>query len=451
MRQRRWLELLADYDCEIRYHPGKANVVADALSQKERIKPLRVRSLVMTIHPKLPSQILKAQTEALKEENIKAENLQGMDKAFKIRPDGTRLQLRPELFTTLRVKAEMSEAIRLTGTTRDSMKRMGKITCFAWSEVGDVQLIRPEIIHETTEKIVQIRQHLQAARDRQRSYANKRRKPYIISILIVLCKKYHLRKVSSDSENEEAVTPGAAGYGGAQNRVGNANPGQARHIKCYNCNADDCDAFDSDVDEAPTAQTMFMANLSSVDPVYDEASPSYDSDILSEDLIKMKAKALKEQTTASRPLKALTMNNREVHLDYLKHLKESVETLREIVEEAKVERPLDSSLAFACLYTKHSQELKKQVILRTNVKHQIVTHKCVEQLNIQKTNVHMTPSTGVNSCTDASGSQPRSNTKKNRILPAKSVNKKQVEEHPRYRIQAKDTKKDTTVQSQACH
>ncbi|GJS79239.1 hypothetical protein Tco_0729120 [Tanacetum coccineum] len=44
----------------------------------------------MTIHPKLPSQILKAQTEALKEENIKAENLRGMDKAFEIRPDGTR-------------------------------------------------------------------------------------------------------------------------------------------------------------------------------------------------------------------------------------------------------------------------------------------------------------------------------------------------------------------------
>ncbi|GJS44231.1 putative reverse transcriptase domain-containing protein [Tanacetum coccineum] len=89
MRQRRWLELLADYDCEIRYHPGKANVVADALSRKERIKPLRVRSLVMTIHPNLPSQILKAQTEALKEENFKAKNLRGMDKSFKIRPNGT--------------------------------------------------------------------------------------------------------------------------------------------------------------------------------------------------------------------------------------------------------------------------------------------------------------------------------------------------------------------------
>nr|GEW47005.1 putative reverse transcriptase domain-containing protein [Tanacetum cinerariifolium] len=79
-----------DYDCEIRYHPRKANVVADALSQKERIKPLRVRSLVLTIHLKLPSQILKAQNEALKEENIKAKNLRGMDKAFEIRPDGTR-------------------------------------------------------------------------------------------------------------------------------------------------------------------------------------------------------------------------------------------------------------------------------------------------------------------------------------------------------------------------
>ncbi|GJR31156.1 putative nucleotidyltransferase, ribonuclease H [Tanacetum coccineum] len=75
MRQRRWLELLADYDCEIHYHPGKANVVADALSRKEQIKPLRVRSLFVTIHPNLPLQILKAQTEALKEENIKALNI----------------------------------------------------------------------------------------------------------------------------------------------------------------------------------------------------------------------------------------------------------------------------------------------------------------------------------------------------------------------------------------
>nr|GEW69439.1 putative reverse transcriptase domain-containing protein [Tanacetum cinerariifolium] len=90
MRQHRWLELLADYDCEIRYHPGKANVVADALSRKVRLKPLRVRYLVMTLHPKLPSLILEAQNEEIKEENIRVENLQGMDKDFKIRPNGTR-------------------------------------------------------------------------------------------------------------------------------------------------------------------------------------------------------------------------------------------------------------------------------------------------------------------------------------------------------------------------
>ncbi|GJS70502.1 hypothetical protein Tco_0703343 [Tanacetum coccineum] len=90
MRQRRWLELLVDYDCEIHYHPGKANVVADTLSRKEQLKPIRFRSLVMTIHPKLTLQILKLQTEALKEENIKAENLRGMDKEFEIHPDGTR-------------------------------------------------------------------------------------------------------------------------------------------------------------------------------------------------------------------------------------------------------------------------------------------------------------------------------------------------------------------------
>ncbi|GJZ40550.1 hypothetical protein Tco_0587436 [Tanacetum coccineum] len=158
------------------------------------------------------------------------------------------------------------------------------------------------------------------------------------------------------------------------------------------------------------------------------------------------------------PIPPRNRNNREVHLDYLKHLKESVETIREIVEEAKVERPLDRSLTSACLYTKHSQELLRNVIgtclkdfNQRDKKHAYTSltkkkqvtfegqcamsnsniHKHVEQLNTQKTNVPVPPSIGVNSCTDASGSQPRSNTKKNRILPAKSVNKKNVEEHPR--------------------
>ncbi|GJZ86500.1 hypothetical protein Tco_0658110 [Tanacetum coccineum] len=158
------------------------------------------------------------------------------------------------------------------------------------------------------------------------------------------------------------------------------------------------------------------------------------------------------------PIPPHNRNNREVYLHYLKHLKESVETIREIAEEAMVKRPLDRSLASSCLYTKHSQELleyvigtcpkdfnqqdkkhaptplirKKQVTFDEQCdKSNSNTHKRVEQLNTQKTNVPMPPSIRVNYCTNASGSQPRSNTKKNRISPAKGVNKKKVEERPR--------------------
>ncbi|GKD52482.1 hypothetical protein Tco_1281458 [Tanacetum coccineum] len=179
---------------------------------------------------------------------------------------------------------------------------------------------------------------------------------------------------------------------------------------------------------------------------------------VTKDHVKPKVLAPGRYVIDVEPIPPRNRNNREGHLDYLKHLKESVETLREIVEEAKVERPLDRSLASACLYTKHSQELleyvigtcpkdfeqrdKKHAATHLTRKKQVTfedqcetsnsyTHKHVGQLNIQKANVPVPPSTGVNSCTKASGSQPRSNTKKNRILLAKSVNKKKVEEHPR--------------------
>nr|GEU31345.1 retrovirus-related Pol polyprotein from transposon TNT 1-94 [Tanacetum cinerariifolium] len=129
-----------------------------------------------------------------------------------------------------------------------------------------------------------------------------------------------------------------------------------------------------------------------------------------------------------------------------------------IVEEAKVVRPLDSSIISAFCYTKHSRELleyaigtcpqdshqrdKKHAPAPLIRKKQVTfteqcdtsnssTHKHVAKLNTQKTNVPVPPYTRVNRCTDASGSQPRSNTKKNRISPAKGVNKMNVEEHPR--------------------
>nr|GEU79340.1 putative reverse transcriptase domain-containing protein [Tanacetum cinerariifolium] len=89
---------------------------------------------------------LQAQNEAMKEKNVGVENLRGMDKAFEAAPF--------EAFYGRKCRSPV-----------------------CWAEVGDVQLTGPEIIHETTKKIVQIQQRLQAARDRQRHYANVRQKP----------------------------------------------------------------------------------------------------------------------------------------------------------------------------------------------------------------------------------------------------------------------------------
>ncbi|GJU94467.1 putative reverse transcriptase domain-containing protein [Tanacetum coccineum] len=299
MRQCRWLELLADYDCEIRYHPGKANVVADALSRKEQIKPLRVRSLVMTIHHKTYPTNLKLKLRHSKKktsrlrtyeewhnalyksdglvvlrygvgyttlwQNVKSHPAYRYNRIFlcgsgkesqwissqncpKHQTDMTQsgslsaalpnrtLSLREEdsmetltrfwksLQSALGTQLDMSttyhpetdgQSERTIQTLEDMLRAcvidFGKgwerhlpLVEFSynnsyyaiikaapfealygrkckspvcWAKVRDVQLTGPEIIHETTKKIVQIRQRLQAARDRQRSYANVRRKP----------------------------------------------------------------------------------------------------------------------------------------------------------------------------------------------------------------------------------------------------------------------------------
>nr|GEX29520.1 retrovirus-related Pol polyprotein from transposon TNT 1-94 [Tanacetum cinerariifolium] len=107
---------------------------------------------------------------------------------------------------------------------------------------------------------------------------------------------------------------------------------------------------------------------------------------VSKDHVKPKVLAPGKYAIDVEPIVPRLRNNREAHLDYLRHFKESVETIHDIVEEAKVVRPLDSSIISACR---------------------------------------------VNRCTDASGSQLKNNTKKNRISPTKGVNKMQVEEQPR--------------------
>nr|GEY10328.1 hypothetical protein [Tanacetum cinerariifolium] len=278
---------------------------------------------------------------------------------------------------------------------------------------------------------------------------------------------------------------------------------------------------------------MFMANLSSADPVTDEARPSYDSNILSEvhdhdhyqdaacahhkehvrhdsvqldhvvdshadytsdsnmisydqyvkdnevpvvhsdvssipndafmmvynDMCESHAQSVSNPSRNIIVKNSLTaelatykehveLNNRDAHLDYLRHLKESVETICDILEEAKVVMTLDRSIVFACRYTKHSLELleyaigtcshgsqqrakqlahiplirKKQVTFsKPSDKSDSNTHQHVVTVKPQKTNVLVPPSTGVNSCPNDSGSQPKRNFKPNRISPAKGV------------------------------
>ncbi|GKB57943.1 putative reverse transcriptase domain-containing protein [Tanacetum coccineum] len=87
MRQRRWIELFSDYKCEIRYHPGKVNMVADALSRKEQVKPRCVRVMAMTIQFGVRGMILAAQGEAFKQNNVLAERLHGLDQQIERKED----------------------------------------------------------------------------------------------------------------------------------------------------------------------------------------------------------------------------------------------------------------------------------------------------------------------------------------------------------------------------
>ncbi|GJS27272.1 putative reverse transcriptase domain-containing protein [Tanacetum coccineum] len=192
IRQRRLLELLSDYDCEIRYHPGKANVVADALSRKERDQPLRVRALIMSIGLDLPKQILNAQTKARKPENIKNEDVGGMLVENAKNPEVIRTEkLEPRANGTLCLNGkswlhcygdlrtvimhDYHASIKAAPFEALYVQKCRSPVC--WTEIREAQILGPELIQETTEKIIQIKQRMQAARDRQKSYADLKRKP----------------------------------------------------------------------------------------------------------------------------------------------------------------------------------------------------------------------------------------------------------------------------------
>ncbi|GJS84332.1 hypothetical protein Tco_0750873 [Tanacetum coccineum] len=164
-------EMLRDLDqqMEKRADDGKANVVTDALSRKERVKPRRVRAMAMIIQYGVRGMILAAQSEAFKQENGMMRTVV-MDEAHASR-------LRWMIY--LVVLADAAESVRDT---------IGFEYCLAsssgwtkspvlWAEIGESSLTGPELVLDMTDKVVLIKEKLKAARDRQKSYADNRRKP----------------------------------------------------------------------------------------------------------------------------------------------------------------------------------------------------------------------------------------------------------------------------------
>nr|GEV77339.1 retrovirus-related Pol polyprotein from transposon TNT 1-94 [Tanacetum cinerariifolium] len=139
---------------------------------------------------------------------------------------------------------------------------------------------------------------------------------------------------------------------------------------------------------------------------------------VSNDKVNPQVSARDKHAIDVEPIVPRLRNNKDAHLDYLRHLTESVATIHDIVEDAK--------LAHIPLFRK-----KQVFVAKPYVKSDGTTHRHLMPVKSQKTNVHMPPSTGVNGCPNASGSQPKSNVKPNRILPAKGVNKLPVEDQPR--------------------
>ncbi|GKB25168.1 putative reverse transcriptase domain-containing protein [Tanacetum coccineum] len=228
MRQRRWLELLSDYDCEIRYHPGKANIL-EAQTEAIKLKNLKSEDVgevgchamcltclnVKAEHQKPSGLLVQLAIPQWNWDNITMDFVtklprtqSGNDTIWKAM--GTQLdmstayhpQIDGQSEKTIQTLEDMLRACVIdfgngwerhlpliefsyNNSYHSSIKAAPFKALYGrkcrspvcWAEVGDAQLTSPELIHETTEKIVQIKQRIQAAHDRQKSHTDVRRKP----------------------------------------------------------------------------------------------------------------------------------------------------------------------------------------------------------------------------------------------------------------------------------
>nr|GEW16521.1 putative reverse transcriptase domain-containing protein [Tanacetum cinerariifolium] len=161
MCQRRWIELFSDYECEICYHPGKANVVADALSRKERVKPKHVRAMAMTILSGVKRMILAAQSKAFKEENAPVERLHGLDQQME-RKEDERLYFTDRIWVPLVGGVRtiiMDEAHKTRKFNLFSFFKTPKVLLLAWDRVSEIknafgnEQYKPEDVQELFRKL----------------------------------------------------------------------------------------------------------------------------------------------------------------------------------------------------------------------------------------------------------------------------------------------------------
>ncbi|KAJ9553347.1 hypothetical protein OSB04_017392 [Centaurea solstitialis] len=207
MRQRRWLDVVKDYDCEILYHPGKANVVADALSRKAHGDVLRVPLMRLTVTTSLIELIRSSQVEAVKVENQKRERIKGQlaqlvtdSRGLLTRSGRVWVSASCEARQTLLDEAHKSKFSIHPGATKiwDTYLPLAEFsynnsyhasigmppyemlygrrcrTPVCWGEVGQRELGSTEIVQKTTESIELIRERLKTAQSRQKSYTDKR-------------------------------------------------------------------------------------------------------------------------------------------------------------------------------------------------------------------------------------------------------------------------------------